>query len=148
MFYCWAHNGMTDWQGKMIPEGVMSEANEQVLRRFLALWASRDAAGMAECFAEDGVYDNVPEARPMVGRAAILAWLEMCFQHLTRIDVEIVSIASRGDWVLEERIDDHVVGDKHMRLPVMNATQFRDGKIVLFRDYYCRETVKELGIAG
>ena len=125
----------------------MSQTNEDALRHFLALWASRDAVGMAACFAEDGVYDNVPEKKPMLGRAAILAWLEMCFEHLTRIDVEILSIACNGDWVLDERIDDHVVGDKHMRLPVMNVTQFRHGKIVLFRDYYCRVTVKELGIA-
>ena len=126
----------------------MAMSNEQVLRHMLALWATRDAKGMAECFAEDGVYDNVPEGKPMVGRAAILAWLEACFQHLDRIDVEILSIACQGDWVLEERIDDHIVAGKHMRLPVANATQFRDGKIVLFRDYYCRQTVKELGIAG
>lgn len=126
----------------------MSEANEQVLRQFLALWASRDASGMADCFAEDGVYDNVPEQSPMLGRAAILAWLEACFQHLTRIDVEILRTACNGDWVLCERIDDHVVGEKHMRLPVANSTRFRGGKIALFRDYYCRETVKELGIAG
>ena len=36
----------------------------------VALWATRDAKGMADCFAEDGVYDNVPEGKPMVGRAA------------------------------------------------------------------------------
>jgi limonene-1,2-epoxide hydrolase len=125
----------------------MGEANEALLRHFLALWADRDAAGMAACFAEDGVYDNVPEARPMLGRAAILAWLEMCFAHLSRIDVEVLTIASNGDWVLCERIDDHIVGEKHMRLPVANATQFSGGKIVLLRDYYCRQTVKELGIA-
>ena len=123
-------------------------SNEDRLRHFLARWASRDAEGMAECFAEDGVYDNVPDARPMVGRAAILAWLQGCFAHLSRIDVEFLSMASNGDWVLCERIDDHVVGDKHMRLPVANATRLKDGKIALFRDYYCRETVKELGIAG
>jgi limonene-1,2-epoxide hydrolase len=147
MFLCCAHNGMTVGRSKMIQEGMMSEANEALLRRFLALWASRDAAGMAECFAEDGVYDNVPETKPMRGRAAILAWLEMCFQHLTRIDVEVLNMASSGDWVLCERIDDHVAGKRHMRLPVANATQFQGGKIALFRDYYCRETVKELGLA-
>ncbi len=126
----------------------MSQSNEQVLRHMLALWAIRDAAGMADCFAEDGIYDNVPDEKPMVGRAAIRAWLDACFQHLTRIDVEILNLASYGDWVLDERIDDHVVGEKHMRLPVMNAAQFKHGKIVLFRDYYCRQTVKELGLAG
>jgi limonene-1,2-epoxide hydrolase len=88
----------------------VSQSNEDVLRHLLSLWATRDARGMAACFAEDGVYDNVPACAPMIGRAAILAWLEMCFQHLTRIDVEILTIASNGDWVLDERIDDHIVG--------------------------------------
>ena len=126
----------------------MSKANEDLVRHFLSLWTVRDAAGMADCFAEDGVYDNVPDVKPMLGRAAIRAWLDMCFQHLTRIDVDILNISSNGEWVLDERIDDHIVGEKHMRLPVMNATRIVDGKIVLFRDYYCRQTVKDLGIAG
>lgn len=124
----------------------MSMSNEEIFRRFVALWSVRDASGMVELFAEDGVYDNVPNRAPMVGRAAILAWLEMCFQHLTRIDVEILNIASNGEWVLNERIDDHIVGDRHMPLPVMNATRIVDGKIVMFRDYYDRPTVTELGI--
>ncbi|MCB2077454.1 MAG: SgcJ/EcaC family oxidoreductase [Novosphingobium sp.] len=125
----------------------MSTANEQVVREFLAKWETRDAQGMADMFADDGVYDNVPEKAPMVGRPAILAWLNTCFEHLTRIDVEILTIASNGEWVLDERIDDHIIGDKHMPLPVMNVTRIVDGKIVLFRDYYDRVTVKELGMS-
>lgn len=124
----------------------MSKANEDLLRHFLSLWATRDAAGMVECFAEDGVYDNVPNAAPMAGREAIRQWLDMCFQHLTRIDVTLLNVASNGEWVLSERIDDHVVGEKHMRLPVMNAARFANGRIALFRDYYCRQTVAELGM--
>ena len=124
----------------------MSKTNEDMLRHFVSLWAVRDAAGMAECFAEDGVYDNVPDEKPMVGRQAIRSWLDACFEHLTRIDVEILNISSAGEWVLDERIDDHIVGEKHMRLPVMNATRIVDGKIVMFRDYYCRQTVKALGL--
>jgi limonene-1,2-epoxide hydrolase len=124
----------------------MSNSNEALLRHFLSLWALRDAAGMAECFAEDGIYDNVPDARPMLGRAAIRQWLDKCFEHLTRIDVELLNVASHGDWVLSERIDDHIVGDKHMCLPVMNAARFENGRIAMFRDYYCRKTVAELGM--
>jgi limonene-1,2-epoxide hydrolase len=122
------------------------EGNEELLRRFLGYWATRDAAAMAECFAEDGTYDNVPERKPMVGREAIRAWLDMCFAHLTRIDVAILHIAVSGEWVLDERIDDHVMGDRHMPLPVMNATRVVDGKIVMFRDYYDRQTVADLGM--
>ena len=123
----------------------MSKANEDLVRHFLALWATRDAAGMVDCFAEDGVYDNVPDEKPMVGRAAIRAWLDGCFGVLTRIDVEILNISSNGEWVLDERLDDHIIGERHLVVPVMNATRIVDGKIAMFRDYYCRQTVEALG---
>lgn len=121
-------------------------ANEKLMRDFLALWAVRDAEGMVACFAEDGVYDNVPNEAPMNGRGEILAWLNGCFQHLTRIEVEMLNIACNGEWVLSERLDDHIVGERHMVLPVMNATRIVDGRFTLFRDYYCRQTVKDLGM--
>jgi len=124
----------------------MSESNEQLMRRFLGYWATRDAAAMVECFAPDGVYDNVPEARPMARREAIRAWLDGCFQHLSRIDVEILTLAVNGEWILSERLDDHIVGERHMKLPVMNAARIAGGKIQLFRDYYDRKTVTELGL--
>ena len=124
----------------------MNAAHEDLMRRFLACWATRDAETMAGMFAEDGVYDNVPEQKPMVGRAAIRQWLDMVFQHITRIDVEILNMSSKGEWVLNERIDDHIAGEKHMPLPVMNATRIVNGKIVMFRDYYDRVTVKDLGM--
>lgn len=122
----------------------MSRSNEEVVRRFLALWATRDIQAMVECFAEDCVYDNVPDKKPMVGRAALRHWLEMVHQHITNIEVEILHMASAGDWVLCERIDDHIHGEHHMPLPVMGAIQVVDGRIKVLRDYYCRQTVKEL----
>ncbi len=124
----------------------MSEANEDLIRHLMSLWATRDVEGMVACFAEDGVYDNVPDEKPMVGHAAIRDWLNMVFSHLTRLEAEFLNIASNGEWVLDERIDDHIIGEKHMRLPVMNASRIVDGKIVMFRDYYCRQTVKDLGM--
>ncbi len=124
----------------------MSATNEAIIRRFLALWATREAEAMAALFAENGVYDNVPNKRPMEGRAAIRQWLDRCFEHLTRIDVEILHMASNGEWTLSERLDTHVIGDRLMPLPVMNACRIVDGEIVMFRDYYDRQTVSELGM--
>jgi len=124
----------------------MNASNEEIIRGFLALWATRDADAMTAVFANDGVYDNVPNKQPMEGREAIRHWLDMCFEHLTRIDVEILHMASNGEWTLSERIDTHVIGDKHMPLPVMNACRIVDGEIVMFRDYYDRQTVAELGM--
>lgn len=124
----------------------MSTENQDIIRRFLALWATREADAMAALFAEDGVYDNVPNKQPMAGRAAIRHWLGMCFEHLTRIDVEIINMASDGEWTLSERLDTHVMGGRHMPLPVMNACRIVGGEIVMFRDYYDRQTVAELGM--
>lgn len=123
-----------------------SASNEQIIRSFLALWATREPDAMAALFASDGVYDNVPNKRPLAGREAIRAWLGSCFTHLTRIDVKILNIASRGEWVFCERLDNHVIGEKHMVLPVMNASRLLRGEIVMFRDYYDRQTVAELGM--
>ncbi len=124
----------------------MSTTNQDIIRRFLYLWATREPDAMVALFAEDGVYDNVPNRQPMEGREAIRQWLGFCFEHLTRIDVEILHMASDGEWTLSERLDTHVMGDKHMPLPVMNACRIVDGEIVMFRDYYDRQTVAELGM--
>ncbi len=120
--------------------------NEKLMRRFLTLWATREWDAMADMFHVDGVYDNVPDKQPMQGREVVRAWLKMIFEHLTRIDVEVLNIACNGEWILTERLDVHVFGDKHLPLPVMNATRVVDGEFVVFRDYYCRKTVAELGM--
>lgn len=124
----------------------MNESAEDLMRRFLGYWSTRDAAAMVACFAPDGVYDNEPERKPMVGREAIRGWLDMCFQHLSRIDVSLKVVAVNGEWILSERLDDHIIGEKHMPLPVMNVARIVEGQFVLFRDYYCRKTVAELGM--
>lgn len=120
--------------------------NEKVMRRFLALWSTRDWDAMAELFHEDGVYDNVPTKTPMRGREAIRDWLLKVFAHLDRIDVEVLHIASNGEWVLSERLDTHVRKGHLMPLPVMNASRIVDGRIALFRDYYDHQTVIALGM--
>ncbi len=124
----------------------MSTSNEEIVRNFLPCGLPRSRRRW-RVFAEDGVYDNVPNKQQMVGPEAIGKWLAQCFEHQTRIDVEILHIAENGEWILSERFDDHIKGDRHMPLPVMNVSRIVDGKIKMFRDYYCKETVTELVIA-
>lgn len=122
----------------------MTDSNEAILRRFLSLWATREPDAMAAMFATDGVYDNVPKRQPLEGRDAIRQWLGACFEHLVRIDVEIQHTAATGEWILCERLDVHVLQDRTMPLPVMNACRIVNGEIALFRDYYDAKTVEEL----
>ena len=101
---------------------------------------------MADMFHEDGVYDNVPAKSPMKGRKAVREWLKKVFAHLKRIDVEVLQMAANGEWILTDRVDVHVIGDRHLPLPVTNSSRIVNGKIVMFRDYYDQKTVTELGM--
>ena len=108
------------------------------------LWSAADSDDMAELFAEDGVYHNVPED-PMVGRGAVQAWLRMVCERL-RVEAEVLHLAHDGDWALSEGLDTHVEGDRRMALPVMNISQVVDGKLSLWRDCYDTQMVKNLGL--
>ena len=124
----------------------MGASEETVVRRVCELWASRDAGGMVEVFAKDGVYDNVPARKPFHGREALRAWLEQVFDKMW-VEIELLHIMSDGEWVLSERLDTHVVGDRRLPLPVMNTSRVVDGEISLWRDYYDQKTVVDLGMA-
>lgn len=63
----------------------MSESNEQLMRQFYDYWDAGAVDAMIACFAENGIYDNVPKKTPLLGREAIGAWLKMTFKHLDRI---------------------------------------------------------------
>jgi limonene-1,2-epoxide hydrolase len=120
-------------------------AEEAVVRRMCELWATRDADAMAEMFAEDGVYHNVPDPQPMEGREAVRTWLRKVCEQLS-VEAEVLQVASDGEWVLSERLDTHVEGDRRMPLPVMNVSRVVDGKLALWRDYYDTQMVKDLGL--
>ena len=118
---------------------------ETVVRRVLEQWALKDPEALAQLFAEDGVYDNVPDEKPMEGHDAIRQWLSAVFQ-ICRVEAEVLNIATNGEWVLSERIDTHIFNSGQWTLPVMNASRIVDGKVQIWRDYYCRKTVEQLGI--
>lgn len=48
--------------------------------------------------------------------------------------------------LLSARLDDHVIGELHMPLPVINAARVVDGRFAVFRDYYDLKMVKEQGM--
>jgi limonene-1,2-epoxide hydrolase len=111
------------------------------------LWASRDADALAGLFTEDGVYHNVPNPPVLEGREAVRAWLAAIFEHLW-VEIEVRNLASDGEWVMCERVDTHVVGERRLPLPVMNVSRVVDGRIALWRDYYDYSTAVELGLGS
>merc|ERR1711974_56868 len=64
---------------------------ETVVRRVLEQWALKDPEALAQLFAEDGVYDNVPDEKPMEGHDAIRQWLSAVFQ-ICRVEAEVLNM--------------------------------------------------------
>jgi limonene-1,2-epoxide hydrolase len=108
---------------------------QTVVREFCAVWSRGDVDAILAWFAPDAVYHNMPMA-PVRGHAEIRAVLEIFVPPASKIEFEVLTIASRGNVVFTERVDRFTVGDKEIALPVAGVFEVRDGKIAAWRDYF------------
>jgi len=108
---------------------------ETVVREFCAAWSSRDVDAILAWFAADAVYHNMPIA-PVRGHPEIRSVLEMFVPPASKIEFEILALASRGDVVFTERVDRFTVAGKEIALPVVGVFEVRGGKIAAWRDYF------------
>ncbi len=124
----------------------MSPSTSQNQKRLRQLFQDLDRldfdAVAAHC-AEDCVYDAVPyPAATVRGRAAIRAKLALGLGNLERIPTTIHELVENGDTILVERTEvwHHKSGER-ATLPVAAVFMFRDGEIVLWRDYWDAHTL-------
>jgi limonene-1,2-epoxide hydrolase len=113
------------------------------LRRLFTDLDRLDFAAVAGHCAEDCVYEDVPFAAATVtGPEAIRAKLELGLGTLLRIPTTIHELIEQGDTVMVERTEvwHHRSGER-ATLPVAAVFKFRDGKIVLWRDYWDAKTL-------
>jgi limonene-1,2-epoxide hydrolase len=82
------------------------------------------------------VYHNIPLA-PLTGREAIASTLGQFITPATRVEFELLGIATQGSTVFTERVDRFEINGKEIALPVMGAFEITaDGKIRAWRDYF------------
>ena len=65
--------------------------------------------------------------------------LDAAIGHLSpdqKTEFQVIRQAASGDVVMNERIDRMQVGDKQLQLAVAGVFEVKDGKIVLWRDYF------------
>jgi limonene-1,2-epoxide hydrolase len=116
-----------------VPSAALSDS--AVVEALLSALCSGDLDGALALLADDIEYQNVPLPRDL-GKAQVERTLRQ-FQRLTpTFDVTVHHIAERDGFVLTERTD-------YLRGPwldlgfwVCGTFQVRDGKIVLWRDYF------------
>lgn len=108
---------------------------EQVVSDFCALWADPDVATIVEYFTDDVVYHNIP-MEPVVGKAAVRAFIEGFVGAFGAIDFRVERQVVSGDVVMNERVDVFTVNGTEVSLPVMGVFEISGGKIRAWRDYF------------
>ena len=110
--------------------------NLEIVRAFIASWASRDLETILAQLTEDCFYHNMPWA-PQVGHAEICAALEPFIAGASEIDWIVHNIAETIEGiVLTERTDRFLIRDQWLEVPVMGVFELREGKIAAWRDYF------------
>ena len=114
----------------------MGATHEALVREFLAAWAKRDGDLLAEYFTEDAVWhESWRDA--VVGREAIRNELTFQISWATDFDLEVRTIATVGNSVLNERVDRFVMNGQQITVPVAGVFELNDaGKFTGWRDYY------------
>ena len=93
-----------------------------------------DFEAIVDLLDENVFYHNIP-MEPVEGREAVRAYLRKAWRF-EAVDWQMINIASDGNTVLTERIDDFVINRHKVSLPVMGVFEVVGGKITVWRDYF------------
>jgi limonene-1,2-epoxide hydrolase len=118
-------------------------ANADRLWRLFADLDRLDFAAVAAHCADDCVYEDVPfAAATAIGPDAIRAKLALGLETLERLPTTIHELVEQRDTVMVERTEVwHDRGGERATLRVAAVFKFRDGKLVLWRDYWDARTL-------
>lgn len=109
--------------------------NEKIVRDFIAAWSRLDVEEIVSCFAEDGVYHNMP-TQPVKGHVALRQFITAFLKTWSKTDWDILNIMSKGAVVIAERLDHTVAMGKKIDLPCCGVFEMENGKIKVWRDYF------------
>ena len=118
----------------------------EIIDTFLGAFAEGNFDGVMECCTDDVVWDNVP-MKPIVGKPAVLAFLEKFARGMSNPRYERKNVLEREGLVMVEGVENYSKNGKTVRVPYMAAFEIRDGKISQWRDYFDLATV-ERQLAG
>ncbi len=113
--------------------------NVDIITDFVSAWSRLDPSELADFFAEDGTYHNMP-AGPITGKSDIEKFIRGFTASWTQTDWDILNIAADGDVVYCERLDRTKSKHGDVDLPCFGVFEMRDGKIHVWRDYFDMNT--------
>jgi limonene-1,2-epoxide hydrolase len=113
---------------------------------FLAALERLDVDAALDLASDDIVYQNVP-LRPAHGITAVEKQLRWMFGHCTGFEARIHHLAVDGPIVLTERTDVLKFRAWEAEFWVCGTFEVRDGRVVLWRDYFDWATFLRPGTA-
>ena len=127
----------------------MGSTNQEVIVGLLDAWAGGNeaaAAAVREHFAADCVWEQTglpTTTGPEEAAGMVMAMANFGF---TAMKVDYRSVTSAGDVVCTERVDHPLRADGTVAIsiPVVGITEFRDGKIVAWREYFDSAVLAQL----
>jgi limonene-1,2-epoxide hydrolase len=112
----------------------------EIVRAFLADLEQLDIDAASEWLAEDVVYQNVPLPAAR-GKQAVERQLRALARFGSGFEARIHNVASDGPIVLTERTDVLGIGPVAASVWVCGTFEVRNGRIVVWRDYFDFATV-------
>jgi limonene-1,2-epoxide hydrolase len=112
----------------------MSE-NEKLIRHFIEAWSRLDPDELADFFADQGIYHNIP-AQAVIGKTNIRQFIAAFIKPWESTNWEIKAIACAENIVMVERLDKTVVAGQQINLPCLGCFEIADEKIKEWRDYF------------
>ncbi len=120
-----------------------SDENRRLIERFWSDLYERDYDKVGCYFAEDGLYEDVPAPDSgAVGPKAVAARLRIGLEPVDRYVHHLHRMVSEGDTVVTEHTEDwHFHSGEVVSLPFVSIHVVKDGRIVLWRDYWDMNTL-------
>ena len=112
-----------------------AESPIDVVQSFLRALEAKDLDRAAALLADDVVYQNVPLPADR-GKPAVLRTLKSFQRFVTDFEVRMKNIAEKDGVVLTERVDVLSGPFVYLDIWVCGTFEVRNGKIVLWRDYF------------
>jgi limonene-1,2-epoxide hydrolase len=113
----------------------MATENERVVDEFCKTWTTLNIDKVMEFFTDDAVYHNIP-LKPAKGKAEIRKTIDGFMPGTTKIKFKILTTASAGATVFNERVDSFIVNGNHVAVPVAGVFEISGEKIKAWRDYF------------
>jgi limonene-1,2-epoxide hydrolase len=126
----------------------MAASKADIVKQFFALWARQDHAAVLALLHDDIEYQNMPFPDVMKGKAPIAAFMAKFGKGMQDINVNIRNMAEVGDIVFHEGVENYTRKGNKVSLPYVGVFEFKDGKIIGWRDYFDYTTLERQLSAG